>query len=78
MLKSQIQSGTITETENVHMRLFEAARQVCSVPGEVTAEPEMEEEEATKGQDSFLSILFSSFLFLPLIHNVLSCPLVLS
>jgi hypothetical protein len=33
MLKSQIKAGTISETKNVHMRLFEAATKACSVAG---------------------------------------------
>lgn len=34
MLTSKIKSGTISETKNVHSRLFEAVRSTCSVPGE--------------------------------------------
>jgi hypothetical protein len=50
MLKSQIKSGTISETKNVHLRLFEAARKVCSTPGQTPEEPE-EEEEGTEEEE---------------------------
>ncbi|KAG7355765.1 protein of unknown function DUF4782 containing protein [Nitzschia inconspicua] len=45
MLKNQIKSGTISETKNVHLRLFNAVKKACAEPGAATtAEPEDEEE----------------------------------
>eukprot|EP00934_Nitzschia_sp_Nitz4_P005891 Nitzschia sp. Nitz4//scaffold48_size128905//104131//108028//NITZ4_003617-RA/size128905-augustus-gene-0.28-mRNA-1//-1//CDS//3329553033//5881//frame0 len=45
MLKSQIRSGTIAETKNVHLRMFEAAKVACSSPGTLQLqEPEDETE----------------------------------
>jgi hypothetical protein len=44
MLKNQIKSGTISETKNVHMRLFNAVKKACTEPG-VTPSSEPEEEE---------------------------------
>lgn len=48
MLKSKIQSGTITETKPVHFALFDAAREACGA-GE---EGEDEEEEGEEGRIS--------------------------
>jgi hypothetical protein len=58
MLKNQIRSATISETRNVHRRLFEAVRKVCSTPGETPEEPEEEEEEeTTKEEDLEVGLL---------------------
>jgi hypothetical protein len=48
MLKSQIKAGTLSETKNVHVRLFNAVKKACMVPGEAEVEEEEEEEEETK------------------------------
>ncbi|KAL3913942.1 MAG: hypothetical protein SGILL_006294 [Bacillariaceae sp.] len=45
MLKSQIKAGTISETKNVHVRLFNAVKKACTVPGEASAEEDADEEE---------------------------------
>jgi VAD1 Analog of StAR-related lipid transfer domain len=44
MLKSQIKSGTISETKNVHLRLFNAVKKACSRAG-LSPEGDLEEEE---------------------------------
>jgi VAD1 Analog of StAR-related lipid transfer domain/GRAM domain len=58
MLKSQIKAGTISETKNVHLRLFDAVKRACTVPGETQAQvggdieeeaEEVEEVEPQKG-----------------------------
>ncbi len=48
MMKSQIKSGTITETKSVHLRLFDAVKRACTSPGdgESANDNEDEEEEA--------------------------------
>lgn len=49
MLKNQIKSGTISETKNVHLRLFDAVKKACSHPTETEAEGgtdvELDDEE---------------------------------
>jgi len=51
MLKSQIKSGTISETKNVHLRLFNAVKKACTAAGEAPVEEveEVEEEEEEVG-----------------------------
>jgi hypothetical protein len=44
MLKNQIKSGTISETKNVHLRLFNAVKRACSPEVTLSGEPEEEEE----------------------------------
>jgi hypothetical protein len=68
MLKSQIKAGTISETKNVHLRLFEAATKACSVAGEDAGDPTPVEEETSPEEQkveeetprSFLGMLSSS------------------
>jgi len=45
MMKSQIKSGTITETKSVQMRLFDAVKKACATPGDGEADDGKEEEE---------------------------------
>jgi hypothetical protein len=45
MLKSQIKAGTITESQKVHERFFEAVRRACSGASDVASEEGPEEEE---------------------------------
>jgi len=61
MLSSKIETGTISETKNVHNRLFEAVKKVCTTgdsgAGDSDAEVEQaEEEEAPVGSTSKTSI----------------------
>jgi len=48
MLKSQIKSGTIAETKNVHLRFFDAVKKACRNTGDLPSDkedPNEEEEE---------------------------------
>ena len=67
MLKSQIKSGTITETKNVHLRLFNAVKKVCTNSQDIESEDddkdgETQEEIAnTKAEKDFFITLGSFF-----------------
>ncbi|KAL3917701.1 MAG: hypothetical protein SGILL_004588 [Bacillariaceae sp.] len=52
MLKSQIRAGTISETKNVHVRLFNAVKKACTVPGETEVEEAEEDEEPAKEEEA--------------------------
>jgi hypothetical protein len=45
MLKKQIRSATISETKNVHLRMFKAVRRVCDVGGASTSDTETDPTE---------------------------------
>lgn len=86
MLKSQIRSGTITETKNVHMRMFDAIKKVCKTLGdsseidmadtlsdneeEEEVEDEDEDEELEKTQ-GLLARILESFTLIPVNPNFL-------
>jgi VAD1 Analog of StAR-related lipid transfer domain len=66
MLKSQIKAGTVTETQKVHQRFFEAVRKACTGPseaesGEGLEEYETEDEPAIERKEAQESQLFSIF-----------------
>jgi hypothetical protein len=63
MLKSQIKSGTISETKNVHLRLFNAVKKACAVQGEPQAEDEEEEVtlEVVKAEPGFFATIQEKF-----------------
>lgn len=52
MLKNQIKSGTISETRNVHLRLFDAVKRACSVPGATESDVGGDVEEADETETS--------------------------
>mmetsp|Transcript_111844 Transcript_111844/g.228999 ORF Transcript_111844/g.228999 Transcript_111844/m.228999 type:complete len:915 (+) Transcript_111844:1197-3941(+) len=75
MLKSQIKSGTVTETKHVHLRLFDAVKKACKTTqndqpdddddDDDTYNEKVEEEEgSTKGEQNFFAKLgnLASFL----------------
>jgi hypothetical protein len=78
MLTSKIKSGTISETKNVHNRLFEAVRNACSVPGE-DFESDTEDEaddiatEDKEAERGIMATLKKSFYALPLGTKIAAC-----
>lgn len=52
MMKSQIKSGTITETKSVQMRLFDAVKKACATPGGGEAENDTAEDEGEEENES--------------------------
>ena len=57
MLKSQIKSGTISETKNVHLRLFNAVKKACAIQGELQAEEDEEEAIVVTAEPGFLTTI---------------------
>jgi hypothetical protein len=51
MLKSQIKSGTIAETKNVHLRLFDAVKKACVSSEDVRLEKEDSKVEGDEDVD---------------------------
>jgi len=78
LLKSQIRSGTISETKNVHHRMFDAVKRVCQssddpagLDRDVGASDggieDVEEEETSQG--GFFSLIRSSMSMIPINPN---------
>lgn len=82
MLKSQIKSGTIAETTNVHRRMFDAVKAVCAAPGQPTEDIE-EQTDATENEipaksAGLLATIRSTLSDFPVDRNflVLACGVV--
>jgi hypothetical protein len=66
MLKKQIKAGTISETGQIHLRLFEEARKACGAAEEVDVEEEKEQTwKATDAETGVLSQLQNALDMIP-------------
>ena len=80
MLKSQIKSGTVAETKNVHIRMFNMIKRICqtasdsadvTVDGSMSDVEQQQQEEEAIERPGLFSRVGSGFLAIPINGNFL-------
>jgi len=73
MLSGKIETGTISETKNVHNRLFEAVKNACTTSGSRVSDSDAEVEEADEKDTEVAAAPKTSLFDLPLLQKLAIC-----